>query len=82
MGFKVIETEEEFEAALAAGLLWINGSTQWPRPREGWEACGWYDQKYARERWREAKENSVASRWVASYLPEDFAVLVEDDACD
>lgn len=79
MGFKVIETEEEFEAALAAGLLWINSSTQWPRPREGWEACGWYEQKRACEWWRVAKENSVASRWVASYLPEDFAVLVEEE---
>ena len=35
MGFKGDRTDEEFEAALAAGLLWINRSTQWPRPREG-----------------------------------------------
>lgn len=75
MGFKVIETEEEFEAALAAGLLWINGSTKWPRPQEGWEPCGRHAQEYACGRWRKAKENG----WKASYLPEDFAVLVEDD---
>lgn len=81
MGFKVIESEEEFEAALAAGLLWINMSAQWPRSQEGWETCEWYEQKRACERWMEAKENSVARRRM-SYLPEDFAVLIEDDACD
>jgi hypothetical protein len=75
MGFKVIETEEEFEAALAAGLLWINSSTQWPRPQEGWETCGWYEPQRACEKWRQAKENGRK----ASYLPEDFAVLVEEE---
>ena len=79
MGFKVIGSDEELEAALTAGLLWINTSPLWPRSQDGWETCEWHDEG-TRETWWDAKENSVARRKTgAGYLPEDFAVLVEEE---
>jgi len=83
MGFKVIETDEEFESALTAGLLWINTSAlwprpiQWPRPISSWRRCGSYEHHHIRRKWEEAKGNKAARKDM--YLPEDFAVLVEDD---
>lgn len=76
MGFKVIETEEEFFAALAAGLLWINIDTGKPRA-----AGKWYRPKDVGY----TSDASVISCWKSSasdnygYIKEDFAVLVEDD---
>lgn len=80
MGFKVIESDEEFESALTAGLLWNNTSAQWPRPISSWRRCGSYEHHHIRRKWEEAKGNKAARK--DRYIPEDFAVLVEDDACD
>ena len=76
--FKVIESDEEFEAALAAGLLWRNTSAQWPRPISGWEPCESREHLHTRLKWEEAKDNKAARK--GKYLPEDFAVLIEDDS--
>ena len=76
--FKVIETDEEFESALAAGLLWRNTSAQWPRHMAGWTPCEPEAHQHARMRWEEAKDNKRVRRRMA-YLPEDFAVFVEEE---
>lgn len=68
--FKVIESDEEFEAASAAGLLWMNVSSLFPRPADAW--C-LYDGRMADTYWR-GKTNDPDG-----YMPEDFAVLVEED---
>lgn len=78
MGFKVIESDEEVEAALAAGLLWMNESAQWPRPMSSWRRCGSCEHPFVRIKWEDAKGNKKARRRM-SYLPEDFAVLVEEE---
>lgn len=68
--FKVIESDEEFEAALAAGLLWVNHSSLFPRPANAWRLG---DRSLAEHHWRNRTNNQ------ADYMPEDFAVLVEED---
>lgn len=74
--FKVIETDEEFESALAAGLLWINADDSVPRAETGWRHASRYASGWARQMWEGA--NTPPYR-TDVYIQEDFAVLVEDD---
>lgn len=74
--FKVIETEEEFEAALAAGLLWINVDDSVPRGETGWHRARPYEPEWARQMWQCAHTPPYHTD---AYIQEDFAVLVEDD---
>lgn len=74
--FKVIESDEEFEAVLAAGLLWMNIDTGKPRAAHKW---------YRPKDIGYTEDASVISCWESrtldngGYIQEDFAVLVEDD---
>jgi len=69
MGFKVIETKEEFFAAAKARLLWGNLGCPDEAPR--WDHLyAWYD-----------FSNKVLSDDF-SWRTQDFAVLVEDDGED
>lgn len=70
--FKVIESDEEFESARAAGLLWVNCSSLFPRPVNGWRQVAW-GRTVTEHYWRN-KTNDPAN-----YMPEDFAVLVEEE---
>jgi len=74
--FKVVETDEEFEAALAAGLLWMNVSGSVPRPQYGWQRVTPEEYHCAETMWDCAKH---PLRSAGAYQPEDFAVLVEDE---
>lgn len=71
MGFKAIESDEEFEAALAAGLLWINTDDSVPRAETGWRHASRYASGWARQMWKGARTDV--------YIQEDFAVLVEEE---
>jgi len=70
--FKVIESDEEFEAASAAGLLWVNCSSLFPRPVDGWRQLGAWGRTFTEHYWRN-KTNDPDG-----YMPGDFAVLVEE----
>lgn len=74
--FKVIESDEEFEAALAAGLLWINVDDSVPRGETGWRRARRYEPVWARQMWQCAH---TPPHRTDAYIQEDFAVLVEDD---
>ena len=74
--FKVVESDEEFEAALAAGLLWMNVSSSVPRPQYGWQRVTPEEYHCAETMWDCAKH---LLRNAGTYQPEDFAVLVEDE---
>lgn len=74
MGFKVIETEEEFLSAAAAGMLWANYEDA------GWQQAPWGRLGLLRTIWDNAEENSrKASPNLHEWQLHDFAVLVEDD---
>lgn len=75
--FKVIETDEEFEAALAAGLLWLDVSVELPRMND-WRPAHEVNADYSfiRRRWEGRFDSPGAGD---KYQPGDFAVLVEDD---
>lgn len=74
--FKVIESDEEFEAALNAGLLWMNVDVHVPRAQNEWMHVTPDDWDWAKRMWECANPRP----WGTDvYLPEDFAVLVEDD---
>lgn len=73
--FKVIESKEEFIAAVMAGLLW--GDRSYPdEPR--WDRLYWdyYSNEELGEIWDEAYNNT---RDDFSWRTRDFAVLVEED---
>lgn len=73
--FKVIESKEEFIAAVMAGLLW--GDRSYPdEPR--WDQLYWdyYSNEELGEIWDEAYNNT---RDDFSWRTRDFAVLVEED---
>lgn len=73
--FKVIESETEYEAALEAGLLYVNTSTGYPR-QAWWRHCTdplWVGAM----RWEEFLGLSEGTKTV--YCKEDLAVLVECD---
>lgn len=75
--FKVIESDEEFEAALCSGLLWLDVSVELPRTK-GW--CPAHkipdSASFIRKQWKERFDYPGDA---LKYQPEDFAVLVEDD---
>lgn len=76
MGFKVIETKEEFFTAVKARLLWGNLNCPDEAPR--WAHLfywGDFSNKVLIEIWDDAANNSEDSCWKTR----DFAVLVEDD---
>ena len=77
MGFKVIETKEEFFAAAKARLLW--GNRGCPDEAPQWDSLlywGDLSNKVLIEIWDDAANNiSEDSCWKTR----DFAVLVEDD---
>ena len=74
--FKVIETDEEFEAALCSGLLWVNASVELPRTN-GWRpAHKMQPDSFIRKQWKDRFDSPGDAH---KYQPEDFAVLVEDD---
>ena len=80
MGFKVIETKEEFFAAAKARLLWGNLGCPDEAPR--WDHLyAWYDfsNKVLIEIWDDA-DNNISDDF--SWRTRDFAVLVEDDGED
>lgn len=75
--FKVIESDEEFEAALCSGLLWLGVSVELPRTK-GW--CPAHripdSASFIRKQWKERFDYPGDA---LKYQPEDFTVLVEDD---
>jgi hypothetical protein len=75
--FKVIESDEEFEAALCSGLLWLDVSVELPRTK-GW--CPAHkipdSASFIRKQWKERFDYPGDA---LKYQPEDFTVLVEDD---
>lgn len=74
--FKVIETDEEFEAALCSGLLWVNASVELPRTN-GWRPTHeMQPDSFIRKQWKDRFDYPGDAH---KYQPEDFAVLVEDD---
>lgn len=76
MGFKVIGSDEELEAALAAGLLWMNVDVSMPRAQNEWMRVTPNDGDWAKRLWECI---SPLPRSSDVYLPEDFAVLVEEE---
>ena len=76
MGFKVIESDEEFEAALAAGLLWMNVDVSMPRAQNEWMRVTPDDGDWAKRMWECTNPRPCDTD---VYLPEDFAVLVEEE---
>lgn len=72
--FKVIESDEELESALAAGLLWVNTDGHFPRRESRWDSVVPEDVGWARAIWRDRHTGDPGN-----YMPEDFAVLVEDE---
>ena len=74
--FKVIESNEEFEAALCSGLLWLNTSVELPRENSWRPAHEMRADYFIRKQW---KERFYYPGDTNKYQPEDFAVLVEDD---
>lgn len=79
--FKMIESKEEFFAAVRAGLLWGNYQTEEADPPQ-WEALEWqrFKASLIYDIWDSAEENSLkASPDTNEWQPHDFAVLVEDD---
>ena len=78
MGFKVIETEEELRSAHASGLLWYNASAQMPRGNV-WIRVHAGD-KWPVDDWNRACQRESAGVRAPKYdIPEDYAVLVEDE---
>jgi hypothetical protein len=75
--FKVIESDEEFEAALCSGLLWLDVSVELPRMND-WRPAREIpaDYSFIRRRWKERFDYPGVGN---KYQPEDFTVLVEDD---
>lgn len=81
--FKVIETEEELRSAHASGLLWYNASAQMPRG-SAWIRVHaddkWTDDKWPVDDWNRACQRESAGVRASQYdIPEDYAVLVEDE---
>lgn len=80
MGFKVIETKEEFFAAVKARLLW--GNLNCPDEAPQWDRLFYWDgyrNKVLIETWDDAANNIDDD---SSWRTQDFAVLVEDDGED
>lgn len=73
-----VKDEQELEAAFAGGVLMYNVSEQWPRG-DDWVAK--YFSYLPKNLWLLANQNKADGR-VMRALPEDFAVLVEDDGDD
>lgn len=78
MGFKVIETEEEVRSAHASGLLWYNASAQMPRDNRWMRVHA--NATWPVDDWNMACQRESVGVRVPQYdIPEDYAVLVEDD---
>lgn len=73
-----VKDEQELEAAFAGGVLMYNVSEQWPR-RDEWVAA--YFPYLPKHLWLLANQHRADGMNMLS-LPEDFAVLVEDDGDD
>jgi hypothetical protein len=73
--FKVIETEQELEDAIAANALWVNLSGEWPRAEE-WRHER--DTRRAKHNWERANKEIRDDPDTAAFLPCDFAVLIEE----
>lgn len=74
--FKMIETEEEFLSAAAAGMLWANYEDA------GWRQATWgrLGPSFLHTIWDKAGENSrKASPNLHEWQLHDFAILVEDE---
>lgn len=77
MGFKVIETKEEFIMAARARLLW--GNRNYPDEAPQWDHLFYWDDysnKDLSETWDDAANNIDDD---SSWRTQDFTVLVEDD---
>lgn len=74
--FKVIETDEEFGAALCSGLLWLDVSVELPRMNDWRPAREIQADSFIRRQWKGRFDSPGVGN---KYQPEDFAVLVEDD---
>lgn len=72
--FKAIESAGELEAAIAAGLLWVNTDGRFPRSDSHWDYVLPEDVGWVRAMWRDRHTGDPVN-----YMPEDFAVLVEDE---
>ena len=76
--FKVIESEEELRSAHASGLLWYNASAQMPRGSMWVHVHA--DEKWPVDDWHRACQRASAGVRASQYdIPEDYAVLVEDE---
>ena len=78
--FKVIESKEEFIAAVRAYLLW--GDRSYPNEAPQWDHLlyfGEFSNRVLIEIWDDA-DNNVSDDF--SWRTQDFAVLVEDDGED
>jgi hypothetical protein len=81
--FVPVKSEEELLSAVRAGLLWYNGDSEMPRAIRGW--FNETDEEWALRVYRRACAAAALAKMMGRHvdtlraIPEDFAVLVEDE---